>query len=96
MSFSASLLIGALLGAANAAAALWIARRAGALEPNRALQIVLGGMVARMLVVLAAFAAVLVAVPVQRGAFVTGLGVVFVLGLLAEVFLVLGRPRATA
>lgn len=94
MSLFASLLTGALLGAANAAAALWLAARAGALEPNRGMQVVLGGMLVRMLVVLALFAAVLATVAVHRGAFVTGLGVTFGLGLLAEVFLVLSRPRS--
>lgn len=91
MTVSASLLLGALLGAANAVAAAWTAHRAMAGAPERALQLVLGGMVARMAVVLMAVALVLALVPVHRGAFVGGLGVLFVGGLLAEVVLVLGR-----
>jgi hypothetical protein len=94
MSPAASLLLGALLGAANAAAALWSARRATALAPNRALAFVLGGMAARMGLTLAAIALVLVLVPLHRGAFVGGLGVLFVAGLVAECALVLGRPAA--
>lgn len=96
MSLPASLLLGALLGAANAAAAAWIARRAGSLGSDRALRLVLGGMMARMALLLAAVALVLVFVPVQRGAFVGGLGVLFVAGLVAEVALVLSRPPADA
>lgn len=100
MTVPASLLLGALLGAANAAAALWTARRAAGLEPTRALRVVLGGMVARMALTLAAVALVLVLVPVHRGAFVGGLGLLFLGGLVAEVLLVLGRtagpPRPTA
>lgn len=91
---TASLLLGALLGAANTAAALIAVGRARTLEPNRALRVVLGGMLVRMSVVLAVFAAVLAWVPVARGAFVAGLGVVFVAGLLLEAFLVLRRPAA--
>lgn len=96
MTLSASLLLGALLGAANAAVALLVARRARTMASDRALRVVLGGMMVRMVVVLAAFALLLALVPVQRGPFVLGLGVVFGLGLLAEVFLVLGRPPAGA
>lgn len=95
MSLSASLLLGALLGVAYSAAALLVARRARTLEPNHALRVVLGGMLIRMGLTLAAFAAVLALVPVNRGAFVGGLGATFLLGLLAEVFLVLGRPAPT-
>lgn len=91
MTLSASLLLGALLGAANAAASVWTAGRATAYEPNRALRVVLGGMVVRMGLVLAAVALVLALVPVHRGAFVGGLGLLFVGGLVAEVLFVLGR-----
>ena len=91
MSLPASFLLGALLGAANAAWALWVAGRAGALEPSHALRVVLGGMVARMAATLVAVAFVLVLAPVHRGAFVGGLGLLFAGGLVAEVFLVLGR-----
>ena len=96
MTFAASLLLGALVGAANAAAAVWTAARAAGREPNAALRLVLGGMMARMLVVLAAFAAVLVLVPVHRGGFVLGLGVVFAAGLAAEIAVVLRRTQTPA
>ena len=86
-----SLLLGALLGAANVAASLLAVQRARTLEPTRALRVVMVGMMVRLPLVLAAFAAVLLWVPVERGAFVTGLGVVFVAGLLAEAFWVLRR-----
>ena len=96
MSLPASLLLGALLGVAYTAAALLVARRAKSVgDGNKALQLVLGGMLARMAVMLVAFAAVVAFVPVQRGPFVLGLGVVFVLGLVAEVLFVSGRPAAT-
>ena len=96
MSLSASLLLGALLGAANAVAAVWTANRATAFGPDQALRLVLGGMVARMGLLLAAVALVLVFVPVHRGAFVGGLGLLFVAGMIAEVALVLTRPPADA
>ncbi len=96
MSLSASLLLGALLGAANAVAAVWVANRAVAFEPGRALRVVLGGMMARMGLLLAAVALVLALVPVHSLAFVGGLGLLFVGGLIAEVALVLTRPPADA
>ena len=98
MTVPASLLIGALLGLANAAAAVWTARRAEHLDSDRALRLVLGGMGARLIVVLAMFAAVIAFVDVHRGAFVAGLGVTFAAGLFAEIALVLAsdRPRADA
>ena len=95
MSLPASLLLGALLGTAYSAAALLVARHARSLEPNRALRVILAGMLVRMVLTLTAFALILAAVPVQRGPFVLGLGVVFVLGLGAEALLVLGRPAPT-
>ncbi|MGB3542614.1 ATP synthase subunit I [Rubrivirga sp.] len=94
MTVPASLLIGALLGAANAVAAVWTARRAERLDSNRALHLVLGGMGIRLLVVLAAFAVVLVFVDVHRIAFVAGLGVTFVAGMAAEVLFLLSRPSS--
>ena len=92
MSVPESLLLGVLLGVAYSAAALLVARRArGLADPNAVLRLVLGGMLARMALTLAAFAAILAWVPVQRGAFVGGLGVAFALGLAAEMSLVLRR-----
>ncbi|MEM0963650.1 MAG: ATP synthase subunit I [Bacteroidota bacterium] len=96
MTVSVSLLLGALLGAANALAAVWAARRATTMESNRALRFVLGGMAARLAVVLAAFAAILALVPIHRGAFVVGLGITFVAGLLAEVTLVMASTHTQA
>ncbi|MDT0630397.1 ATP synthase subunit I [Rubrivirga sp. S365] len=99
MTPASSLLIGALLGAANAGAAAWTARRAATLDSQRAIQLVLGGMAVRMALVLVAFALVLATVPVHRGAFVGGLGLLFLVGLAAEVALVFGRtdrPRPEA
>ena len=91
MSVTSSLLIGALLGAANAAVALVVARRAVTLGLASSLNLVVGGMAVRLVLLLGAVAAVLVLVPVHRLAFVGGLGAVFVAGLVAEVVFVLGR-----
>lgn len=96
MSLPASLLLGALLGVAYTAAALLVARRAqGVADGAKAVQVVLGGMLARMALTLVAFAAIVALVPVQRGPFVLGLGVTFALGLVAEVFTVIGRQADT-
>ena len=91
MTPTASLLLGALLGAANAGAAVWTVKAAAGLAPDRGTHLILGGMTVRMLLVLAAFALVIATVPVHRIAFVGGLGLLFVAGLAAEVALVLGR-----
>ena len=99
MTATASLLIGALVGAVYAVAAVWTARRAAAHGPDAALRIVLVGMLVRMAVMLALVALVLAALPVHRGAFVGGLGALFLAGLLGEVALVLRpspRPQADA
>jgi len=90
----ASLLVGALLGAVYAAASLAAVRRARTMAPTDALRFMMRGMLVRMALVLAAFAAVLTWAPVQRGPFVLGLGLLFVAGLLAEAVLVLRRPAA--
>ena len=97
MSASASFLLGALLGVANAAAALVMARRAAAAEPRAGIRIVMASLAARLAVMLAAVAGVLVAVPVARLWFVGGLGLLFAVGLVAEVLYVHGRAlRASA
>ena len=96
MSVATSLLLGALLGAANAAASLLLARRSRGRDLNGVMKVVLGGAMARLAVLLAAVTAVLVLVPVRQLPFVGGLGVVFVAGLLAEVALVSARPPSGA
>ena len=96
MSFLSSLLLGALLGAVNAAAAVVVARRASALGLNQALGLVLGSMMLRMLLVLVAFGVLLAVLPVHRGGLVTGLGVLFALGLAAEVAVVLRRASSSS
>ena len=92
MSVATSLLLGALLGLANAAVALLIARRGRMLDVNGVMKVVLGGGFLRLLVLLVAVVLVFVSVPVHRLAFVGGLGVVYVLGLVLEVASLLGRP----
>lgn len=92
----ASALVGVLLGVAYAAVALAMARRAVTGDPSAALRIVLGGMLLRMVGFLALIALVLVLVEVHRGAFVLGLGLSFVLGLVAEVMLVLRHPAGAS
>ena len=96
MTLAASLLLGALVGAANAAAAVWTVSRAGGLGSDRAMRLVLGGMMVRLVVVLAVFAAVIAVLPVHRGGFVVGLGVLFAAGLAAEIVLVLRRSQTPA
>lgn len=94
MTVTASLLLGALLGAAHAVASVATVRRARALPQAEALRVVMRGMLVRLGVGLALVAAVLAWVPVQRGAFLAGLGVLFVAGLVAEAALALRKPAA--
>ena len=96
MTVPASLLLGAFVGAINAVAAAWTARIAMAGEPGKALHLVLGGMVVRMVVILGTVAAVLALLPVHRGAFIIGLGFLFVCGLLAEIAIVFSRSSGTS
>ncbi len=96
MTVTVSLLIGALVGLANAVAAVWTARRATAHGPDRALRVVLGGMVVRMAATLVAVGLVLALLDVHRGAFVGGLGALFVVGLLVEVAVVSASTPAPA
>jgi len=96
MSVTASLMLGALLGIANAAVALLVARRGRTMTLNQTMKLVVGGGMLRLAVLLAAVVGILVSLPVHRLAFVGGLGVLFVAGLLAEVALVLGRPATDA
>lgn len=92
MSIATSLLLGALIGLANAAVALVVAHFGRTMDLNPAMALVLGGGFARLAVLLGAVVLVLALTPVDRLAFVGGLGAVFVLGLVAEIALVLGRP----
>ena len=96
MTFAASLLLGALVGAANAAAAVWTVNRTSGLDSTQSMRLVLGGMMIRLVVVLAVFAVVLATLPVHRGGFVTGLGVLFAAGLAAEILLLLRRPQTSS
>lgn len=96
MSVATSLMLGALLGVANAAVALLLARRGRTLDVNGVMKVVIGGGFLRLLVLLAAVVTVFVTVPVHRLAFVGGLGVVYVLGLVLEVASLLGRPARDA
>ena len=92
MSVVTSLLLGALLGTANAAAALLLARRGRTLDLNPAMKIILGGGFVRLALLLGAVVLVLATLAVDRLAFVGGLGAVFVVGLALEVALVTRRP----
>ena len=96
MTVTASLLLGAFVGAINAVAAAWTARQAMMGDPGRALHLVLGGMVVRMVLILGAVAAVLAVLPVRRGAFIVGLGLLFVCGLFAEIAIVLSRSSGAS
>jgi hypothetical protein len=82
-----SVLLGAALGVANAAGSVWLVRVARGRSQRAFMTIVFGGMAARMTALLAAVAAILVAVPVDRPAFVVSLGCTIALGLAAEVYL---------
>lgn len=80
-----SVLTGLALGALNAAAAYALYRVGRRRDPKAFLSIVLGGMVARLLVVTAVIGLVLLLLPVDRLAFTGGFLVAFALGTAAEV-----------
>ncbi len=92
MSVATSLLLGALLGTANAVGAVLLAQWGRALPLNPAMKIVLGGGFLRLLVLLGAVVLVLALLDVHRIAFIGGLGVVFAVGLILEVVLINGHP----
>lgn len=94
MSVVSSLLLGALLGLANASAAVLLARRGRTLGLNPAMKLVVGGGFARLALLLGVVVLVLTLVAVHQLAFLGGLGIVFVLGLVAEVSVVAGRRAA--
>ena len=85
--------LGTLLGALNAAASLALVRLARGRAQVAFAKIVLGGMSVRLLVLLAAVSAVLVALPVHTTAFVGSLFVTFVAGLAAELLLLQRHPH---
>lgn len=93
MSFApwTSALLGVALGTANAAAA-YALYRAGHGRSHRAfLKIVLGGMVARLVVVTAVLGLVLLLLPVARLAFAGGFLAAFAVGTGVEVLLIQRR-----
>lgn len=93
--FWTSALLGAALGAANAAASGLIIRAARGRSQRSFMTLLFGGMAARMAGLLAAIAIVVAFVPVELPAFVGALGATFALGLVAEVYL-LTRPARVA
>ena len=96
MTALASLLLGAALGGAHAVAGLGVARLANGRAKERYAAVVLAGTALRLFLATVAILLVLLLVPVQTVAFIGGLGVTFVLGLLAEVLLLLRRPAAAS
>jgi len=86
-----SALFGVALGAANAAASYALYRVAGGTPQKTFYTVVLGGMVARLAVVLALAALVLVALPVSRSAFVGAFFAAFAAGTAVEVLLIQRR-----
>ena len=95
MTATASLLLGAALGVAHAAAGIGAARIAEGKSYQLFAVIALGGTLLRMLVVLAVVVAALLLSSVQTGPFLGGLGATFALGLVVEVMVLL-RRRALA
>jgi len=81
--------LGAALGAANAVASLVLYHRARTRGNAGFAQLVLGGMLARMVVVLGVLVLVLAFTSVARGPFVMGLLATFVLGLIIEAIVIL-------
>ncbi|WP_143536723.1 hypothetical protein [Rubricoccus marinus] len=90
-----SLLLGAALGVAHGLAGLVIARLARGASGNVLATVILGGTALRMMMVLGVVALLLLFSSVQIASFITGLGVTFVIGLIAEVFLLLRHSSAT-
>lgn len=86
-----SALLGIALGAANAAASYALYRVAGGKPQKAFFTIVLGGMVARLLGVLALAALILVMLPVSRTAFVGAFFAAFAVGTAVELLLIQRR-----
>lgn len=86
-----SALLGITLGVANAAASYALYRVAGGKPQTTFFTIVLGGMVARLMVVLAIAALILVMMPVHRVAFVGAFFAAFAVGTAVEILLIQRR-----
>jgi hypothetical protein len=95
-----SALFGIALGAANAAAAYALYRAGRGRTQKAFLQIVFGGMVARLVVVTAVVGLVLLLLPVDRLAFAVGFLAAFAAGTAAEILTIqrhaLRAPRAAS
>lgn len=89
-----SALIGLTLGAGNAVASYALWRAARGREQRAFLRLVLGGMVVRLVLVLALVGVVLVALPVHRTAFVGVFFAAFMLGTAAEIAHIQRRAAA--
>lgn len=92
--FAFSLTLGLLLGAVHAVAACVMALKASRRETKQAVRLVMGGMVVRMIVVVALFAFILIAFPVDRGVFVGAFGVTLLAGLIIEAVIITARSRS--
>ncbi|MEM6325485.1 MAG: hypothetical protein AAF791_00065 [Bacteroidota bacterium] len=93
----ASFLLGASLGLAHTIVGVVTARVAEGRSYQVFAVIALGGTLFRMLAVLAVVVGILLLTSVEVAPFIGGLGVTFVIGLAAEVLLLLRRsPQASA
>ncbi len=79
-----SIVLGVALGLANAAASFLSYRLARSKPQGTFMVIVFGGMVARMFVVLALLALVIIFVPISQGAFVGAFFATFAVATIAE------------
>lgn len=92
--FALSLALGVFLGVIHAVAACVVALWASRRKIGYAVRLVVGGMVVRMTVVLAAFSAILAFLPVRRGLFIGAFGVTLLAGLIIEAILLTMRSRS--
>ena len=83
-----SALFGLALGLANAVASYVLYRRARGTAQGMFMKIVFGGMLARLVLVLALMTLVLVLLPVSRLAFAGGFFLAFAAGMAVEVLLI--------
>ena len=91
-----SVVLGVALGLTNAAASFLLYRVARNKPHGAFMTIVFGGMVARMMVVLALLALVIVFLPVSRLAFIGAFFVTFTVAMTAEVILLQRRASPPA